>query len=102
MLEVNNWVSLPDIVDNWSFFKVIQCSSPSNANKAFEGLDVVVKPKLDDLCNIKSNPFPHLDFSRIENMLAELKNNAHSMSEDRITTLEKNIKDNLNQLKSSR
>ena len=99
MLEVNNGVILPDIVHNWSLFKVIQCSSPSNANKAFQGLDVVVKPKLDDLCNIQSNPLPHLDFSRIEDMLAELKNNAHSMSEDRITTLEKNIKDNLNQLK---
>ncbi len=78
---------------------IIECSSPSAANEAFSRIDAVILPRLTNLAQVENNPIPQFDFSKLDKMMTELKTNMHSMSEDRIITLEKKIQDNLDQLK---
>ena len=97
MLEVDNRVT--KITENGYLFKPIQCASPSKANEAFQNLEVVVKPRLEEAKGIISHPAPNIDFTSIDRMLAELKSNSSSMTDLRIANFEADIKGNLDQLK---
>jgi hypothetical protein len=97
MLDVYN--TLVGIVESWSLFTPIHCSSPSKVNEAFQNLEVVVKPQLKEVKGIVTHTAPDMDFSSIDRMLAELKNNMSFMTDSRISNLEAEIAGNIAQLR---
>ena len=87
---VSNRVILNNIISNIPCFKVVLCSSPSNVIDEFKGLDLVVVSRTSDV---------DLYFSKLDQIIHNLKSNMEDVTEDRISTIESNLQDNMAELR---